>query len=131
MKRKWVIGGSVGAGVLLVMAMLSTVVCAQTTRTSIKEMMSDIQSKKTIDEKTQTIQNLIKSETKENGTPGGFLGALIGIVVMLISYLIGFWFLLPAKIVAFVALVFFEAFNGPQLLTSLWCHSQEYQSLLP
>lgn len=34
MKRKWVIGGSVGAGVLLVLVMLTTVVSAQTVKSN-------------------------------------------------------------------------------------------------
>ena len=50
MKRIWVVGGSVGAGVILILAMLTSVVSAQTmksneVRTNIIQYLRDIISK--------------------------------------------------------------------------------------
>lgn len=87
MKKTLKVVGGIGAGILLVMAMMSTVVCAQATRTSIKEIVSDIQSKKTSNERIQSLQQ-IKNKILDNGWYPGWI--LVQLFVMFLNFL---WYL--------------------------------------
>ncbi|MCX6665702.1 MAG: hypothetical protein NT038_06555 [Euryarchaeota archaeon] len=76
MKRKmWVIGGSVGAGVLLVLAMLPTVVSAQTTKMTINDMY-------------QTIKNELLIKKKNDLKNAGRIGFLLALLIDMLAPII-------------------------------------------
>ena len=95
MRKSVIVGGSVGIVVLLVLTMMSTIVCAQAVRTSIKDMISETLTKKSNNERMQTLQEIKKLITTEGWYPGWFLSKLGGLIFEIIIYLIGLWFLLP------------------------------------
>ncbi|MCX6664997.1 MAG: hypothetical protein NT038_02895 [Euryarchaeota archaeon] len=91
MKRCLVVGGSIGAVVLLVLVMFPSVVSVQATKTTINDMVSDIQSKNSLDERIQTVQHVIKSIAERDWTPGWFISGLLGFLLMFSTAII--WFL--------------------------------------
>ena len=81
--KKIVVMGSIGAGVLLILAMLTTVVSAQTI-------------KSIVDEKTNFIQNILNKKDKvtlallKDWYPGYFIGEIL-LTIVLILVIIDAW----------------------------------------
>jgi hypothetical protein len=87
MKRSLVIGGCLGIGVLLILVAFTSVVNAQTTKTTLNDMISDVITKKSKNEKIQTLQPIKKLTTNEEWFPGQFLGTLFVAFLTLLWYL--------------------------------------------
>jgi len=75
--KKIIVMGSVGAAILLILISVTSVVSAQITKTTIKEMVSDIQLKKTFYEKLQSFHQMKKKFLIEEWFPGYLLLYLI------------------------------------------------------
>jgi len=95
MKRSLVIGGSVGAGVLLILMAFPAVVNAQATKTTIKEMMSSTSnslSKKSFAENIKTFQQLKDKISKMAWYPGYFFAIIGGWIIYIFLIMFGWLF---------------------------------------
>lgn len=72
MKRMLVVGGSVGVGVLLVLAMLTSVVSAQAVKS---------------DEKRTNVFQQIKEKMENNWVPGDIISSIFLLIIMTIMFL--------------------------------------------
>lgn len=95
MKRSIMVGGSVGAGIILILVAFTSVVNAQTTKTTINDMISEVQEKKSINERIQLLQEIKKLATNEEWFPGQFLGTLFVAFLNLFMFLILSWLSIP------------------------------------
>ena len=94
--KKIVVMGSIGAVVLIVLAVFPTTVTAQATPISkdIDSVVAKLKASKILNEKINIIQQIIKTKGID-WEPGWFLSALGGFILELFFWLIGFWILLP------------------------------------
>lgn len=84
MKRLLVVGGSIGASMLIVLAMLPAVVSAQ----SLKTTLNDVQLKKSIDNRISLIQKTKTFTKNAEWFPGYLLLYILGILGVIWWYII-------------------------------------------
>ena len=58
MKRKMIMMGGIGASVILVLVAFTSVVSAQTTKTSVDDVISEVQKQKSFNEKMSLFQQI-------------------------------------------------------------------------
>ncbi|MFH1101169.1 MAG: hypothetical protein V1726_03935 [Methanobacteriota archaeon] len=93
MRRMLVVGGSVGAVAIIVLATFPNIISAQSTKTVIKDVISNKQSKNIFNEKLYIFQQIKTIITNANWFPGYILlYLLIRIIGEMILWLIsGFY----------------------------------------
>ena len=90
MKRMLIVGGSVGAVILLVLTMFPTIVCAQTLKvTQINVSSAD----KMVDEKSksQIWNNFLEKRLYPEGPPGSIADLLFVIIMLIFTIIYSFF----------------------------------------
>lgn len=88
MKKRMIVGGSVGVVVLLVLTLFSAVVGAQATKATITELVSEVQNKEIINEKMPLLQQIKAFTGNTEWFPGYLILYIISILGMIGSQII-------------------------------------------